>query len=182
MKKVTTFLKILQKETLYTIILGLLICGFIHAQETQKKMQLNLQAGLGVGSTGVKFDSEKNSRIGIILHLRLEVQNFGIDWDFHPFKVKNDTKDEAVRSLYTLASYRFGKKFYVQPGLGFSTQWWSGKDVSEKSTFTPAVGLSFGYRQLKIKSFHFIPELMWRYSIDNKRKSTLFGIQLTPCW
>ena len=60
MKKVTTFLKILQKETLYTIILMLLICGFIHAQETQKKMELNLQGGLRIESAGVKFNSEKN--------------------------------------------------------------------------------------------------------------------------
>ena len=112
----------------------------------------------------------------------MEIQNFDIDWDFHPFKVKNDTKDEAVRSLYTLASYRFGKKFCIQPGLGFSTQWWSGKDVSEKSTFTAAVGLSIGYRHVKIKGFHFIPEIIWRYSVADKRKSALFGIQITPYW
>lgn len=118
------------------------------------------EAGLGWATVG------DDSRSGLSLGLtgqaglwREGSRRWILEGALHPTATKNPVRAEEFRAFDLLVRYEVGSDFFLAPGLGLQTRWWSGDDPAEEWDVGPVASLAAGTYLDTGSSWVVIPEV-----------------------
>lgn len=116
----------------------------------------------GVGWITVSGDSRSGLSLGLNVQAGLwreGSRRWILEGALHPTTTENPVRAEEFRAVDLLVRYEVGSDFFLAPGLGVQTRWWSGDDPAEDWDIGPVASLSAGTYVDTGPSWVLIPEL-----------------------